>query len=147
MNEIEKVFHELEELDLIKGHHGHKKGEVMLVSCARCTYEEIKAKLCATPPQPDESMRGKIQDILVGFKYGNLNSVPLLNRLSGVKEVDQITALYAGYLKPDEVAEKVKAERERIYAWGLEKCVEHGTAHPVVFKSDCPKCWQALREE
>ncbi len=37
------VIKELEELDLIKNHN-HKKGEVKLVSCARCTYEALKNK-------------------------------------------------------------------------------------------------------
>lgn len=35
----EKVFKDIAEMELIKNHHGHKKGEVKLVACARCTYE------------------------------------------------------------------------------------------------------------
>jgi len=30
-----------------KEHHGHKQGEVKLVACARCTYEEYKTKTLA----------------------------------------------------------------------------------------------------
>lgn len=42
---IEKrVRGELEDLELIKNHHGHKKGEVLLVSCPRCTYEALKGE-------------------------------------------------------------------------------------------------------
>jgi hypothetical protein len=41
---LEEVFGEIEEQKLIKEHYGHKKGEVVLVSCARCTYEHYKAK-------------------------------------------------------------------------------------------------------
>ncbi len=35
---------ELEKLGFIRNHHGHKKGEVKLVACARCTYEALKVK-------------------------------------------------------------------------------------------------------
>jgi len=44
---IEQVFEDLEDMGLIKEHHGHKQGEVKLVACARCTYEEYKTKTLA----------------------------------------------------------------------------------------------------
>ncbi len=66
----------------------------------------------------DRPDRGKIQDILVGFKYGNLNSVPLVNRAAGLKEADQILALM----------DKVVAEIfEEIEKQGFEEISEEHT--------------------
>jgi len=44
---IEQVFEDLEDMKLIKEHHGHKQGEVKLVACARCTYEDYKTRTLA----------------------------------------------------------------------------------------------------
>jgi len=39
--EREKVFADLEDMELLKGHN-HKKDEIKLVACARCTYDWYK---------------------------------------------------------------------------------------------------------
>ena len=40
-----------------------------------------------------------------------------------------------------------KAERDRIIAWMNEPCPHTGgLEEQQMYKSDCPKCWQALKE-
>jgi hypothetical protein len=41
---IAEIFIKIDGMELIKNHNGHKKGEVMLVSCARCSYDLFKKK-------------------------------------------------------------------------------------------------------
>ena len=47
-------------------------------------------------------------------------------------------------LIPD-IEEAKKQERERIKEWGDEVCVEHSKDR--WYRRECPKCWQALKEE
>ncbi len=41
---VSELLNRLEEMKLIKEHSGHKRGEVKLVACPRCTYNELKIK-------------------------------------------------------------------------------------------------------
>ncbi len=40
--ERERLLLALERMSLIKNHYGHKKWEVKIISCPRCTYDEYK---------------------------------------------------------------------------------------------------------
>ena len=44
MKIISKIFEDLEYMELIKGHRNHKKGEVKLIACSRCTYNDYKKR-------------------------------------------------------------------------------------------------------
>jgi hypothetical protein len=40
--ERERIFRDLEYMEIIKGHIAHRKGEIKVVACSRCTYEEYR---------------------------------------------------------------------------------------------------------
>ena len=62
-----------------------------------------------------------------------------------------ILKTYANYLSPEQVAEAVRQERERIRAWGNEECIKHATSdtdiYGLLYCKACPDCWQELEEE
>jgi hypothetical protein len=42
MQMVSELFKDLEDMDMIKNHHGHTKGDIKLPTCSRCSYEEFK---------------------------------------------------------------------------------------------------------
>lgn len=96
----EGIFKTLEEMDLIKNHYGHKKDEVTLVSCARCTYEEIKEKVCRYYASlTNEEIKSEVARLI---QENSAQPYTGANKISAL-----FAAKYDGYLSPDEVEQKV----------------------------------------